>query len=389
MNKKVIISGGGIAGLTAAKLLVDSGYDVTVIDQAAVFNEAGFLLSLKSFGMGIMKELGLEAAIREASSPSKFMKFVSTTGDTIRELSYERLNSDIDGSLLITRGGLHRVLYESIQARIDIQFRTTVSEVVQQQDQVAVTFSTGETVYADLLVIAEGLRSGTRNMCFTESSLVDFQVSYMGGRLKGRHRYKVGHFNTFIDRGRMLSIYPIHDEELAIQCYIQQRAQANKRPVDPKQLLQETFNDYPPDVQRIVAGFIEEGQVFADQMGMVISPTLANNRVVLLGDAGYCPTALSGMGASLSIYGAKALHHFLQQTPDNLPAALQSFSHWVLPIARSFQDNARKNSTSFLPKNNGRLALFKLLFGYAPLSFLYKKMADQLVLTDAQLTFQT
>lgn len=45
---------------------------------------------------------------------------------------------------------------------------------------------------------------------------------------------------------------------------------------------------------------------------MINSPTLVDSNVVLLGDAGYCPIALSGMGASLSIYGAKAFPKFKQ-----------------------------------------------------------------------------
>lgn len=34
MRSRIIISGGGIAGMTAAKLLGDQGHEITVIDKA-------------------------------------------------------------------------------------------------------------------------------------------------------------------------------------------------------------------------------------------------------------------------------------------------------------------------------------------------------------------
>ncbi len=68
MRKNILISGGGIAGLTAAKLLSTQGHQVTVIDRASSFAKAGFLISLKSFGVRIMEELGLTAELQAVSS---------------------------------------------------------------------------------------------------------------------------------------------------------------------------------------------------------------------------------------------------------------------------------------------------------------------------------
>lgn len=76
MKKKILISGGGIAGLTAAKLLSAQGHNITVIDRATSFTNAGFLISLKSFGVRIMEELGLMKELQAASSPSEAVSFL-------------------------------------------------------------------------------------------------------------------------------------------------------------------------------------------------------------------------------------------------------------------------------------------------------------------------
>ncbi|WP_312482599.1 FAD-dependent oxidoreductase, partial [Sphingobacterium multivorum] len=75
MKKNIIISGGGIAGLTVAKLLSKQGHKVTVLERAASFSKSGFLISLKSFGVRIIEELGLAEQLQQASSPSEFVNF--------------------------------------------------------------------------------------------------------------------------------------------------------------------------------------------------------------------------------------------------------------------------------------------------------------------------
>jgi 2-polyprenyl-6-methoxyphenol hydroxylase-like FAD-dependent oxidoreductase len=111
MRKNILISGGGIAGLTAAKLLSAQGHKVTVIDKASSFTKAGFLISLKSFGVRIMEELGLTAELQAASSPSEFVSFLEKDEQLIQRISYEKMNENIERSVLISRGGLHNVLY--------------------------------------------------------------------------------------------------------------------------------------------------------------------------------------------------------------------------------------------------------------------------------------
>lgn len=388
MKKKILISGGGIAGLTAAKLLAGQDHQVTVIDRASSFTRAGFLISLKSFGVGIMEELGLMEELRAASSPSEFVSFLEKDERLIQHISYEKMNQNIERSVLISRGGLHNVMYENLKDQVNVLFDTTISGITSTGDKTAVTLSDGSIMEADLVIVSEGLRSSTRERYFTDSQMEDFNTLYMGGRLEMEHSYTVGAFKIYIDVNKMLSIYPIADNEIAIQCYIHHTGDIATIKQKSADLLHSSFNEYNIEVRDLLNRFVEKGLMFVDKMGMVEATDLVNGNMVLLGDAGYCPTALSGMGASLSIYGAKALSHFISKTPDDLKSACSNYNTLMQPIIRKFQGNARNNASSFIPADEQRLDQFVNSFRAASDIELKKIMTDPIVLTEDQLNFK-
>lgn len=388
MKKNILISGGGIAGLTAAKLFSEQGHNVTVIDRALSFTKAGFLISLKSFGVRIMEELGLIEELQASSSPSEFVSFLEKNDQLIQHISYEKMNENIERSVLISRGGLHNVLYDNLKDQVNILFNTTISGITSTDKRTEVKFSDGSGMEADLVIVSEGLRSSTRERYFTDSQMEDFNTLYMGGRLQMEHSYTVGDFKIYIDVNKMLSIYPITSNEIAIQCYIHHTGDIATIKQRSAELLESSFSDYSIEVRDLLTRFTEKGLMFVDKMGMVGAPDLVNGNLVLLGDAGYCPSALSGMGASLSIYGAKALSHFIGKTPDDLASACSNYNILMQPIIRKFQGNARNNASSFIPADAQRLDQFVDSFRAASDIELKKIMTDPIVLTEDQLNFK-
>ncbi|PSL29126.1 FAD-dependent monooxygenase [Chitinophaga ginsengisoli] len=387
MKKRIIISGGGIAGLTAAKLLHNMGHEIIVIDKSKQFNKSGFLVSLKSFGVEIMDEIGLKHHLIAESTPSEFMHWLDANGGMIRNISYKEVNKNTSQSILITRGGLHNVLYEDIRDKVEILFKTTIDHLEQDGGKVHVKLSNGITAVADMVIVSEGLRSLTRSKYFPESQLEDFNLLYMGGRLMGKHSDNIGTVSIYLDVNKMLSIYPISSNEVAVQCYIYTTDELAKVHSNIKEILKDNFKSYNAEVRQLIDGITESGQPFVDKMGMVHAPDLFNGNVVLLGDAGYCPTALSGMGASLSIYGAKALAHFLSQSSNDISTSLVNYDKLMKPIIKKFQENARNNARSFIPKSEADLSRFSELFKTASDSEVSKMMTDQLILTAEQKKF--
>ena len=60
---KIVIIGAGLGGLTAAMALLDRGFDVTVLEQAAQLREIGAGVQLSANATGVLYRLGLGPAL--------------------------------------------------------------------------------------------------------------------------------------------------------------------------------------------------------------------------------------------------------------------------------------------------------------------------------------
>src|SRR5690606_7789426 len=221
------------------------------------FSKAGFLISLKSFGVKIMGELGQTENLQAESSPSETVHFVETNEEVIQIIDYDKMHKNIERSVLISRGGLHHVLYEAIKNDVNVLFDTTISHLEEKSDLTKVTLSNGNSIHVDLVVISEGLRSSTRERYFNNYQLEDFNTLYVGGKLKQNHEKRVGVFKVYIDVNRSLHIYPIAEDEIAIQCYIRSSEDLGFIKDNASSILKDSFGDYNPEVKQLLQNLLD------------------------------------------------------------------------------------------------------------------------------------
>jgi 2-polyprenyl-6-methoxyphenol hydroxylase-like FAD-dependent oxidoreductase len=111
---------------------------------------------------------------------------------------------------------------------------------------------------------------------------------------------------------------------------------------------------------------------YSTSVAQVKVDTWSKGRVVLLGDAGYCPSVLTGLGTTASLVGAYVLAGELARHGDNVGAALESYETVLRPYVEKVQQ---------LPPMN--LAIFRSKLGlnisYFALAILSKLKIDSLV----------
>lgn len=137
---KILVSGTGIGGLAATLFLRASGHDVVAIDKAPSFSRRGYLLSLKFFGIGIMKSLGPWDQLQQVGIPYRVFQIHNARGALVKEFPEELEEKATKGSIFLQRPDLHQVLYSAAAKLAEVQFGTHIAGLVQDEKSATVTY---------------------------------------------------------------------------------------------------------------------------------------------------------------------------------------------------------------------------------------------------------
>jgi 2-polyprenyl-6-methoxyphenol hydroxylase-like FAD-dependent oxidoreductase len=167
------VVGGGIAGLASAVSLAQAGWRVTVLERAPAFGEVGAGLAVTVNGMAALAALGLDNAVRAAGHQTSVAGFQDSSGRWLM-----RLPENPDPTAVTTVWGLHRqrlhavLLAAAEAAGVELRKGSEVFAVrpgVPDGKPATASWRSGGATYtleADLLVAADGVRSGVRAQLF-------------------------------------------------------------------------------------------------------------------------------------------------------------------------------------------------------------------------------
>lgn len=183
----VVIAGAGIGGLCLAQGLVRAGIDVTVIEPDAGIVQSGYRLHMNADGGD---------ALRECLSPQSFELYQRTSRVTPR---HEQLtfidqraeqtatrphigppNDPVTPNTAVNRRTLRQIMLHGVAGRV--RFGQRVASFDQRSDGVTVTLESGETIDADVLVGADGVRSRVREQLLGDAEVVDTGLSSLYAR---------------------------------------------------------------------------------------------------------------------------------------------------------------------------------------------------------------
>ena len=89
--------------------------------------------------------------------------------------------------------------------------------------------------------------------------------------------------------------------------------------------------------------------LYFDAVSQIRMQRWSQGRVVLLGDAGYCPALLSGQGSTLAMLGAYILAGELSVSPGEHQRAFARYEQAYRPLVRRVQRQAGVNARFLIP----------------------------------------
>lgn len=164
---KVLISGGGIGGLTAALALLQRGFEVQVFEQAAELKEIGAGVQLGPNGVRVLHALGLAeplAALGVKATAKEVRIWSSGKTTPLFDLGAECVQHYGAPYYLMHRADLHAILVQAVRAiRPDaLQVNARGMGFSTHGPHVRLALGDGRSVEGDVLVGADGLHSRIR-----------------------------------------------------------------------------------------------------------------------------------------------------------------------------------------------------------------------------------
>lgn len=168
-TKTALISGAGVAGLTAAWHLAQLGWKIIVVEKAIELRSGGYMMSLSGPGYKAAEKMGILDELAETHVYSGKSVFRNKDGKKLWQISYSKALKDLEW-ITLSRTRLVKVLYKKTAAQADIRFGAYPTKVVSTQDSAHITLNDGSIIQADLFIGADGLRSSARRLIFGESN---------------------------------------------------------------------------------------------------------------------------------------------------------------------------------------------------------------------------
>lgn len=279
---------------------------------------------IRSNAVDIIKWMGVEPAIRNASTHEEGMQFVRSDGSEIATLratgrsDVQAITSEYE----IFRGALAQIFLEPILNKVDLILDETVESYEQADDKVTATFTKSQkTESYDLLVGADGYTSKIRGTMLGRKPSDQVRdeglhVAYFtinrdllqGSKLAKGYSATGGRIAILRPdphpSGRVRAMFM--NSTLPSDAVTRERLNNALREGDEayKRLMEEMFTDAGWLSNEMLAGMRESEDFYCSIFAQTRSPKLCDGRVVLLGDAGY---ALPGFGTSAAIMGAYVL----------------------------------------------------------------------------------
>jgi 2,6-dihydroxypyridine 3-monooxygenase len=207
MRRRAVVVGGSLGGLTAALLLREAGFEVSVHERSAQLADRGAGIIAHPDSLRYLLERGL-ASLDEVSIPGGNLRYVDRDG---------RMASDHPSGYRFTSwSALYTRLLDCLPHGA-MHFGQMLSSFVDDGDAVTAHFSGAEQQRCDLLVCADGIASAARRLLLPAIELV--YSGYIGWRgtvpvaaLDSRLRAALGDHITYqlLDAGHTLA-YPIPD----------------------------------------------------------------------------------------------------------------------------------------------------------------------------------
>lgn len=367
MPFQILILGAGVAGPALAAMLLSNPtsaklYEITIVERSPSLRKGGQQIDLRAQGIPVVKRMGLLEKIKDRCVNEKGLALVTVSGQRKAFLGTNDTGSGPQGpssEFEIMRGDLVDVLYrDSLDKAAKVggevlkyEFGKFATEIIQQGDRVHVDFSDGSLGEFDLVVGADGYSSRLRRMVFGEDvssaafhSLGVYNLFFNVPRDPAEEDpfvAKICHFpgKRFIATRTNNKPYTqvIFSTMAPSPKLFETIPKGMKAVEEQKSAWAELFRDVGWRAKEVLEAMETTNDFYTHVSGQVKLDRWHKGRVVLLGDAGYCPSPNTGMGTTVALVGCYVLAGELTRHENDVDASLEAYNRVLRPLVDEAQ----------------------------------------------------
>lgn len=367
--KKILISGGGIAGLTLSILLYEKGWEPVIIERDLALRAEGYMMDFFGTGWDVAERMGMLDSLRDIHYPIDYIEYVDNSGRPYFSIPVSRVRKALNGRYAyLRRSDLEQILFERAKSiGLNVRFGTTISALHDADFEVEVVFNDGKGDAFALVFGADGVHSRVRELIFGPEAQFDRFLGYYVVAFHTSNQYGVGNsVKLYEEPDRVACFYPL-DEELMDAVYIFRHPDVGVVPEEQRlPLVERAFQGAGWIAEQVLQDLPPASSVFFDSTTQIVMPAWTKGRVALLGDACGCLTLIAGQGSHMAMAGAYVIARELERHGPDYPAALNSYEAFLKPFINKKQKDAVRLSRNFVPSRSSNIMLrhtvIRLLF---------------------------
>ncbi|RYO79558.1 hypothetical protein DL766_010456 [Monosporascus sp. MC13-8B] len=387
MPLKILIIGVGIGGSLMAFILqrCNPDHHITVIERSPTLRASGAQIDIRAQGIPLLRKLGLLDAVKARTVSEGGVEFVDKND---KRKAVFGVNDSGKGAQSFTseyeimRGDLVEVLYQASleqnakaggKGGVKYEFGRMVTEMTQDETGVDVTFADGGKARYDLVIGADGQSSRTRRQVFgketSDAAFKSLGVScafYSIPRDPTSKSDLAKWYNA--PEGRLIMTRPSKPTITGVYLVTTKETDglkdSLKQPAEKqKELWAKLYADAGWQADHLLDEMMRCDDFYAFMVGQVKLKHISKGRVALLGDAGYVPSPITGMGTTSAIVGAYVLAGELTRHKDDVQAALKAYDEAMRPFVAEAQKLPLGVRDLMFPKTQFGVSVLHLVVG--------------------------